>query len=144
MADKREVDDRFKQFGTVSFTAITKINDFVDHLKQRKLTGTRCKDCDLVFFPPRADCYQCLTGNMEWYEVSGNGKLVTYSRLHYAPAGFDADAPYYIALLDYGDYKVFGGIAGDTPEAELKVGLLMQVNVTVLPNGQLTYVFEKA
>jgi uncharacterized OB-fold protein len=81
---------------------------------------------------------------MEWYEVTGNGKLVTYSKLKYAPAGFDADVPYYIALVDYGDYKVFGRIAGNTPETELKAGLPMQTIVKVLPNGQITYVFEKA
>ena len=30
---KKEVDDRFKKFGTVSFTSITKTNDFIDYLE---------------------------------------------------------------------------------------------------------------
>jgi hypothetical protein len=30
---KKEVDDRFKKFGTVSFTAITKTNDFISYLE---------------------------------------------------------------------------------------------------------------
>ena len=67
---KKEVDDRFKKFGTVSFTAITKTNDFVGNLEQGKITGTKCKKCGLTFFPPRADCYQCLASDMEWFEVS--------------------------------------------------------------------------
>jgi len=82
---KKEVDDRFKKFGTVSFTAITKTNDFIDYLEKGKVMGTRCKDCGQSFFPPRSDCYQCLPGEMEWFEVSGTGKLVTYSKLEYAP-----------------------------------------------------------
>ena len=33
MAIKKEQDLRFKKFGTVSFTAITKTNDFVSYLE---------------------------------------------------------------------------------------------------------------
>ena len=144
MAKKKEMDTRFSKFGTVSFTAITKVNDFIDYLEQGKVMATRCKDCGLVFFPPRADCYQCLASNMEWIEISGTGKLVTYSKLEYAPIGFGDDLPYAIALLDYGDYKVFGRIAGNVPEEEIKIGMAMKTVPNPLPNGQINYVFEKA
>ena len=140
----REVDDRFKKFGTVSFTSITKINDFVDYLEKGQVVGTKCKDCGLSFFPARADCYQCLSSNMEWFEVSGTGKLITYSKLEYAPVGFGDDLPYAIALLDYGDYKVFGRIASDLSEDEISVGMEMKTVVNQLPNGQMNYVFQKA
>jgi len=144
MGKKKEVDDRFKKFGTVSFTSISKVNDFIDYMEKGKVMYTRCKDCDLVFFPPRADCYQCLTSNMEWLEVSGNGKLISYSKLEYAPVGFGDDLPYSIALLDYGDYKVFGRIASDIPDEKIQVGMEMKTEVNNLPNGQLNYVFQKA
>jgi hypothetical protein len=144
MSKIKEVDDRFKKFGTVSFTAITKINDFVAYLEDNKVVGTRCKDCGMSFFPPRADCHQCLTSNMEWFEVSGKGKLVTYSKLQYGPVGFEGDLPYCIALVDYGDYKVFGRIASDVAEDDIQVGMEVQTVVNKLPNGQLNYVFEKA
>jgi uncharacterized OB-fold protein len=143
MGSLKEVDDRFKKFGTVSFTAITKTNEFIDYLEKGAVAGTRCKVCGLVFFPPRSDCYQCLSSNMEWFEVSGTGKLVTYSKLEYAPIGFQDDVPYCIALLDYGDYKVFGRIARDLPEDEIKVGMTMKTVANTLPNGQLNYVFQK-
>jgi len=143
MGTKKEVDDRFKKFGTVSFTSITKTNDFIDYLENGQVMATKCKDCGLVFFPPRADCYQCLTSNMEWYEVSGSGKLVTYSKLEYAPVGFQDDVPYRIALLDYGDYKVFGRIANDVPEEEIKIGMELKTAANHLPNGQLNFVFKQ-
>ena len=47
MSKKKVVDDRFKHFGTVSFTSITKTNDFIDYLKDNKVMGTRCKDFGL-------------------------------------------------------------------------------------------------
>ena len=143
MADKK-VDDRFKKFGTVSFTSISKINDFVDYLERDKVMGTKCKTCGLTFFPPRADCYKCLSSNMDWFEVSGKGKLLSFSKLEYGPVGFEKDLPYTIAILDYGDYKVFGRLAPHLKESDVKVGMELKTVVNRLPNGQLNYVFQKA
>ena len=140
---KKEVDDRFKKFGTVSFTAITKTNDFISHLEQGKVMGTKCKDCGALYFPPRSDCYKCLTSNMEWFEVFGIGKLLSFSELKYGPVGFEDDLPYTIALLDYGDYKVFGRISKDIPYEDLAVGMELKADSSILPNGQLSYVFER-
>jgi len=144
MSEKKEADVRFKKFGTVSFTALTKTNDFINYLEEGRIMGTRCRVCGMVFFPPRADCYGCLSSDMEWFEVSGTGKLLTYSKLQFAPVGFEGDLPYSIAVLDYGRYKVFGRLAGDVPEGEIKVGMEMKATVNHLPNGQINYVFSKA
>jgi len=141
--DKKEVDDRFQKFGTVSFTAITKVNDFVDYLAQGKVMGTRCKPCGTIHFPPVADCAECLSSDVEWFEVKGTGKLVSFSKLMYGPVGFEDDLPYSIALLDYGDYKVFGRIDKSIPDDELSVGMPMQTEPVTLSNGQLSYVFTK-
>jgi len=142
MGKEKEIDDRFKKFGTVSFTAVTKTNDFIGFLENEKVMGTRCKDCGKSFFPPRSDCYQCLTDHMDWFEVSGTGKLVTYSKLEYGPVGFEKDLPYRIALLDYGDYKVFGRIADAVSDEALRIGMEMKTRANRLQNGQLNYVFE--
>jgi len=141
---KKEIDDRFKKFGTVSFTAQTKTNDFISYLEQGKIMGTQCKKCGIKFFPPRADCYQCLSSDMEWFEVSGTGKLLAYSKLQYGPIGFEGDLPYCIAVLDYGDYKVFGRIAKDVPDEEIKIGMEMRAVVNRLSDDRLNYVFQKA
>jgi uncharacterized OB-fold protein len=141
---KKEKDLRFNKFGTVSFTSISKVNDFIDHLENGKVAGTRCKDCGAVFFPPRADCCHCLSSNMEWFDISGTGTLVTYSKLKFAPIGFDGDLPYAIALLDYGDCKVFGRFAGDVPDEDINIGMQMKAVSNALPNGQINYVFQKA
>jgi uncharacterized OB-fold protein len=79
---------------------------------------------------------------MEWFEIAGTGKLLTFSQLQFAPVGFEEDVPYSIALLDYGTFKVFGRIASDVPVASLKVGMPMKTVANTLANGQLNYVFE--
>jgi uncharacterized OB-fold protein len=141
---KKEIDNRFSKFGTVSFTGITRINDFIGYLEQGKLMGTKCKKCGIHYFPPRADCYHSLDSEMEWFEVKGAGKLLSFSTLTFAPTGFTQDLPYTIAVLDYGDYKVFGRIDKPIPEKELSIGMEMKTAVQQLTNEHLTYVFQKA
>lgn len=141
---KKEVDARFQKFGTVSFTSISKVNDFIDYLAQGKLMGTRCKKCGTKHFPPVADCAECLSSDVEWFEVTGTGKLVSFSTLTYGPVGFEDDLPYSIALLDYGDYKVFGRIEKGIADEDLSIGIAMKTEPVTLPNGQLSYVFAKA
>ena len=143
---KQEIDRRFNKFGTVSFMGVSKTNDFIDYLEQGKVMGTRCKACGKSFFPPRADCFHSLTSDMEWFEVTGAGTLLTFSTLRYAPVGFEGDLPYTIAVVDYGDYKVFGRIdkAIASPDDELKVGMKMKAVAGKTANDQLTYFFQKA
>ena len=81
---------------------------------------------------------------MGWREVAGTGQLVSYSQLKFAPIGFDEDLPYSIALLDYGDYRVFGRIDSSLDAKEINVGMAMTTVVNELPNGQLNYIFKKA
>lgn len=135
-------DHRFAKFGTVGFIRNSKVNAFVDALQHGQVKGTRCTKCGRMFFPPRADCFQCLTSHMQWFEVSGNGKLLTFSKLTYAPAGFEEDLPYVIAILDYGAFKVFGRIANHVPAEGLRIGMRMKTVVNELPNGRLNYVFQ--
>jgi uncharacterized OB-fold protein len=144
MKEKKEQDTRFEKFGVVSFTAITKVNDFIDYLEKGKLAGTRCKKCGKLYFPPRADCCECLSNEMEWFEVEGKGKLLSFTRLTYAPVGFEKVLPYTLGLLDFGQYKVFGWISKDIPEEELKVGMEMVPEVIRLEGDRLLYHFVKA
>jgi hypothetical protein len=140
---KREVDDRFKKFGTVSFTSISKVNDFIDHLEKGKVMATKCKKCSRVFFPPRADCYNCLSSDMEWVEITGEGKLISFSELKYGPTGFENDLPYTIALTQFGDLKVFGRMNKDISESDIQVGMKVNISPLYLPNEKISYEFKK-
>lgn len=141
---KEQEDVRFGKFGTVSFTKTTRVNDFIEYLEKGKVMYTHCRSCGADFFPPRADCSGCLESRMEWREVCGTGKLVSYSQLKYAPVGFDVDLPYSIALLNYGDYQVFGRLDGVLDINEVKIGMEMATVVNELPDGRLNYIFKKA
>jgi uncharacterized OB-fold protein len=141
---KKEADLRFAKFGTVSFTTETKVNDFIDYLQDGKVMTTQCKACQAVFFPPRADCCQCLQSDMQWKPVTGTGTLVSYSLLKFAPVGFDGDLPYSIALLDYGAFRVFGRLDSALDMDQVSIGMAMTTDVNQLADGRLNYVFKKA
>jgi len=135
----------FEKFGTVSFTSQTKASPFVDYLEKGILAGTKCKDCGTFYFPPRSDCYKCLSSKVEWSEVKGKGKLVSYSTLTYAPTGFEADLPYTIALVEFeSGVKVFGRLSKELKEGEVAVGMEVKTSVVKLPNDRVSYEFKKA
>lgn len=138
---RSKIDSRFEKFGSVSFTAETKVNKFIDYLKKGKVMATHCKACKTVFFPPRADCCHCLESDMLWQPVIGQGKLVSYSQLMYAPAGFEADLPYTIALLDYGKYRVFGRLDKAINMDEVQIGIAMMIHPIELDEDRWSYMF---
>ncbi len=68
-------------------------------LDDKKLMGSKCKKCGALFLPPRPFCGQCLGGEMEWFQFSGRGKLVSYSVVrvgttYYEAKGYSRDNPY--------------------------------------------------
>jgi hypothetical protein len=140
---KQELDERFKKFGTVSFTATSKVNDFIDALENGKVSGTMCPQCGLHFFPPRADCCQCLGNDMQWFEITETGKLITYTHMQYGPVGFENDLPYSIAVLDFDKYKVFGRISPEEDIRSISLGEEMYVEPYHHANGQISYVFKR-
>jgi uncharacterized protein len=135
----------FERFGTVSFTSQTKAAPFIDFLDKGILAGTKCKKCGAIYFPPRMDCSQCLSAEMEWSEVKGKGKLISYSTLIYAPTGFEGDLPYTIALAEFENgMKVFGRLSKELKDEEIAIGMELKYHVVKLQNDRLLYEFQKA
>ena len=134
-----------ENFGTVSFTAETKAADFVTFLEQGKVMATRCRKCGASYFPPKMDCPRCLSSDVEWFGIKGNGKLLTYTVVNYGPTGFENDAPYILALAEFGDgLQVFGRLSRDISEGNIKVGMVLKVIPIKLADGRISYEFQKA
>ena len=68
--------------------------------KQGKLLAQRCKTCDELFFYPREFCPRCLSRDLTWEQLSGKGRVYTYTVIRQAahPA-FNADLPYIYAVV---------------------------------------------
>ncbi len=130
----------FEQFGIISFTASTKAEPFVEFLKNNELRGTVCKDCGAKFFPPRTDCNVCLGQDMDWFPITGEGTLLSYTKAMFAPAGFEKEVPYLLGVAEFSDgVKVFGRIDKSVDESLIKPGLKVAVKVARLDNDRITY-----
>ena len=134
----------FENFGTVSFTAEAKAADFITHLEAGKVMATRCKECGGSYFPPKADCPKCLSSDVEWFEVKGKGKLMTYTIVNYGPTGFENDAPYRLALAEFDGIQIFGRLSRDIGEKDIQVGMSLTVSPVKLPDNRIAYEFKKS
>jgi hypothetical protein len=133
----------FEKFGEISYISETKVADFVKHLEEGKIVATKCKKCGRLYFPPRADCTECLSGEIEWIPLSGRGKLITYTTAYFAPAGFEA--PYTLALAELEEgVRVFARMGKDVKEDEVKIGMKVKLVPVKLPNGRITYELRRA
>lgn len=134
----------FEKFGRKSFTAMTKTAKFVDLLGEGKIEGTVCKKCGAKFFPPRADCSSCFSADMDWFEMPKKGKLETFTTAYYAPFGFEADPPYTMGVVDFGDIKLFARLAKDIPIDDIKAGMDVGIRTLTYEDGQLSFEITKA
>jgi len=133
----------FENFGIVSFTAETKASDFVGYLEKGKVMATRCRRCGTNYFPPRLDCSRCVGSDVEWFEIKGNGRLVTYTVVNYGPTGFEDDAPYTLAIADFDGVRVFGRLSKGIKEGDIKPGMGLKILPVKLLGGRIGYEFQK-
>ena len=64
-----------------------------------RLTLQRCDACGHYRWTPQILCTNCLAEPFTWVEVSGRGKLYSYTIVHRAPlAGFEV--PYVLAVVE--------------------------------------------
>ena len=85
-------------------------------LKENKLLGLKCKECGTITVPPKMVCRKCASPDMEIIELTGKGKIQTFTTCNVAPEGREDEVPYIIALveLDEGPW-IMGNLTGIDP-----------------------------
>ena len=72
-----------------------------------RLIGTKCINCDLIYFPPRGSCTACGKGGLIEHKIAETGRVLTYTIIHVAPEGFES--PYCIAIVEMDDGAIIAG-----------------------------------
>lgn len=133
----------FEKFGVVSHTTESKVDRFVDYLEKGQVMAVKCKHCSTKYFPPQVDCPRCIKADMEWFSISGRGKLVTFSVVSYGPAGFEEQAPYTIAVTVFEDgIQVLATISKDIPLDDIHIGMQLKIVPVFLPDKKISYEFK--
>jgi uncharacterized OB-fold protein len=80
------------------------------------LIGSRCKACHKVYFPPKNFCPDCRRkGRIEDHQLSGKGKIVSYTVIRVPPEGFES--PYAVAIIELEEgTNISGQIVGNPDE----------------------------
>lgn len=131
----------FSNFGVVSFTKQAKVAKFVDNIVAGKLTGTQCKKCGRKYFPPRADCAYCINSEIEWFEIKGPGKLLTFTEVQYGPLGFEAEQPYVLGMVQFPEgVRVTAKISKKIAVNDIRIG--MELRPASAKIGDEKYNFE--
>lgn len=74
------------------------VSEFFLGLQQRKIMGTRCTHCGATWLPPRRDCGKC-GHKTEWFEAPQQGKVHTFSVLHFCGEAFLSELPFVLAYI---------------------------------------------
>lgn len=76
-----------------------KISRFFRELKDnKKIMGTKCPKCGVVFCPPTSDCPKCWVPT-EWVEVGPEGILLHYTVIGLPPLWIKRPTPFTLGLI---------------------------------------------
>ncbi|MFC2003187.1 Zn-ribbon domain-containing OB-fold protein [Chloroflexota bacterium] len=75
---------------------------------EKKLMASKCKQCGAVHLPPRPICMKCSSSEMEWAELKGKGKIVSFTVIGVGPwtmisEGYDREHPYCSGIVELED-----------------------------------------
>ena len=121
---------------------ISKTLKFWEGIKEGKIYTTKCKKCGKLYFPPVGDCANCLSSEMEWVELSGEGEIETFTHVIVKPASFQNEPPYTVAIARLKEgVRALAWLTG-VKKRDVKVGLKVKLVAKVTPEGRLTYEFK--
>jgi len=73
---------------------------FWDAVQNGELHVQRCSGCGKHYFYPRPFCPHCFSDDVAWVQVSGRATLHSYVINHRPVAGWEAEGPYAIAVVE--------------------------------------------
>jgi uncharacterized OB-fold protein len=99
------------------------IEQLCKFMGEGKLMGGKCSKCGKIHFPPRQLCDQCFSKEFEWTQIPTEGKLLTYTIIHIAPAQFQPMAPYAMGIVRLKNGLKIPGMIRDAPLDQIRIGM---------------------
>lgn len=116
--------------------------------KQRySLVGEVCPHCDSKIFPPRDICPDCGQEAKELYSFSGRGEVYSFTTVYNAPAGYEENAPYTVALIKLNEGPMVTAQLTDLENRQVEIGTPVEMVTRKLRNdgderGMLVYGYK--
>jgi uncharacterized OB-fold protein len=99
------------------------VKEYTEALENNRLIGLKCLDCDTVTAPPRMTCSKCAGLNLEVVELSGNGKIVTFTSVRVPTQSRMGQQPYLVIMveLDEGPWLMANLSGSDAAAASMEL-----------------------
>ncbi len=92
------------------------------------LVGRLCRTCGTKYFPPIPLCPKCRRKtDFTDYQLSGLGKIYSYTIIHDPPSGFKDLAPYVLALVRLDEGPLVLSQIVEVDNDQLEIGMSVQV-----------------
>jgi uncharacterized OB-fold protein len=94
------------------------VKDYTEALEKNRLLGLKCRDCGTITAPPRMTCCKCSGYELEPVDLSGNGKIVTFTSVHVPTQCRQGQQPYLVVMveLDEGPW-LMANLSGADPDS---------------------------
>lgn len=103
--------------------------------KQRyALIGEICPHCEAKIFPPRDVCPECSREAKTEFQFSGRGEVYSYTTVYDAPAGYEEQAPYTVALVKLEEGPVITAQLTDLEGQSVEIGMPVEMVTRKLRN----------
>ena len=103
------------------------ISAFYKFLDEERLMASKCNECGTVLLPPKPICTSCFSTKLNWIELEGFGKLVSYTVIHIGPEQFASLTPYSVGIIEFKKGLRLPGMIRDVAPEELKVGMKLKI-----------------
>jgi len=92
--------------------------------REGRLRLQRCGACRQFLFAPRPACPHCGGADLAWSDVSGRGRVFSFTVVHRAPSeAFRAQVPYVVAIVELEEgVRLLANVVGCAP-ADVRVGM---------------------
>lgn len=117
-------------------------------LRQQKyrLVGEVCSHCDAKIFPPRDICPGCGENTKAEFVFSGKGEVYSHTTIYEAPAGYDDQVPYTVALIRLEEGPLVTAqltdLGGELVEIGMPVEMVTRKLRTDGDTGPITYGYK--
>jgi uncharacterized OB-fold protein len=112
------------------------IEQFYKFMGEGRLMAAECEKCGKIHLPPRPICDNCYGQTFKWIQVSGKGKLLTYTVIHVAPPQFQALAPYAVGIVQLENGLKLPGMISGSSEGALRIGMDLALDFNACGAGQ--------
>jgi hypothetical protein len=96
--------------------------------KRGSLELPRCGACRALHYYPRGVCPRCLSNDLRWEPMSGQGTVHTFTIVHRGQKGFPVPAPYVLAVVELAEGPRMMTTLIDVDPAEVTVGMPVEVS----------------